>query len=56
MRSVPPPSAILLDVFMPEMNGWRFAEQLRGQASLAHVPLALSSHPAVSWRCGETQP
>jgi CheY-like chemotaxis protein len=46
---IPPPSAILLDLFMPEMNGWRFAEQLRGQASLAHVPVIVVTAAGPYW-------
>jgi len=49
LARIPPPSAILLDLFMPEMNGWRFAEQLRGQASLAHVPVIVVTAAGPYW-------
>ena len=49
LARIPPPSAILLDLFMPEMNGWRFAEQLKGQSSLAHVPVIVVTAAGPYW-------
>ena len=49
LAQIPPPSAILLDLFMPEMNGWRFVEQLRGRASLAHVPVIVVTAAGPYW-------
>ncbi|HEY0715742.1 MAG TPA: response regulator [Polyangia bacterium] len=30
LRRNPPPAAMLLDLFMPVMNGWQFVQNLRG--------------------------
>ena len=46
---IPPPDAILLDLFMPEMNGWRFAEQLRQRAELANVPVIVVTAAGPYW-------
>jgi CheY-like chemotaxis protein len=35
------PSLILLDLMMPEMNGWEFAEALQADQKLAHIPIAV---------------
>lgn len=37
----PPPQLVILDMMMPEMNGWEFrAEQLKDPA-LAHIPVVV---------------
>jgi CheY-like chemotaxis protein len=36
-----PPSAILLDLMMPVMNGYEFLEQRRNDAVLASIPVAI---------------
>jgi CheY-like chemotaxis protein len=46
---IPPPDAIVLDLFMPEMNGWRFAEQLRQRAELAKVPVIVVTAAGPYW-------
>ena len=46
---IPPPSAILLDLFMPQMNGWRFAEHLRGRAGLSDVPIIVVTAAGPYW-------
>jgi CheY-like chemotaxis protein len=35
------PSLILLDLMMPEMNGWQFLEHTRKDASLASIPIVI---------------
>lgn len=35
------PSLILLDLMMPDMNGWQFLEHARGDASLRSVPIVI---------------
>ena len=42
------PSLILLDLMMPEMDGWQFLARIDGQADLHAIPVALmSAHPSV---------
>jgi CheY-like chemotaxis protein len=36
-----PPSVILLDLMMPIMDGYGFLEELRKDASLPHIPVAV---------------
>ena len=37
------PCLVLLDLEMPDLNGWQFREQLRADARLAAVPVVLLS-------------
>jgi CheY-like chemotaxis protein len=39
----PPPAVILLDLMMPNMNGWQFLAWLRERESLEDVPVVLMS-------------
>jgi CheY-like chemotaxis protein len=39
----PPPAVILLDLMMPNMNGWQFLAWLRERKSLEGVPVVLMS-------------
>jgi CheY-like chemotaxis protein len=41
LRSGPMPSAIILDLMMPVMNGWEFREQQKKIASAAKVPVVV---------------
>jgi DNA-binding response OmpR family regulator len=38
-----PPDAILLDLSMPSMDGWRFLEACRGDARWAGIPIGIVS-------------
>lgn len=49
LRSIPPPAAILLDLFMPEMNGWRFVDQLKHLPDLAHIPIVVITAVGPYW-------
>ena len=42
-RSEVKPSLILLDLMLPVMDGWRFAERLRAIPELADIPIAVVS-------------
>ena len=35
------PDLILLDLMMPEMNGWQFLERARDDATLAAIPIVI---------------
>jgi CheY-like chemotaxis protein len=37
----PRPGLVLLDLMMPEMNGWQFIEHARRDASLASLPIVI---------------
>ena len=37
------PDAIILDVMMPEMDGWEFLQRLRGMPHLADTPVIICS-------------
>jgi chemotaxis family two-component system sensor histidine kinase/response regulator PixL len=44
LRTPPPPSAILLDIVMPEMNGWEFLrERESNNPDLAGIPVIVFS-------------
>jgi CheY-like chemotaxis protein len=49
LAQIPPPSAILLDLFMPELSGWRFAEQLKLKVELAPIPLIVITAAGTYW-------
>jgi CheY-like chemotaxis protein len=46
---IPRPDAILVDLFMPEMNGWRFANELKASVELDRVPLIVLTGAAPHW-------
>ena len=41
LRHSPPPSVILLDLFMPMMNGWDFVRHLRQDPRWCRLPLVV---------------
>jgi CheY-like chemotaxis protein len=41
------PDLILLDVMMPNVNGWQVAEQLKGDPALRHIPVVFLSARAM---------
>ncbi|MFY2563925.1 response regulator [Corallococcus terminator] len=44
------PSVILLDLMMPDGNGWEFRDRQRADASLAPIPVVVISGQGVSAR------
>jgi CheY-like chemotaxis protein len=49
LARIPPPSAIVLDLFMPELSGWRFAEQLKLKQDYARIPLIVITAAGAYW-------
>jgi len=43
LRSTPPPTAILLDLMMPIMDGYQFRSELMRDPSLASIPVIVIS-------------
>ena len=41
LRAGARPSLILLDLMMPEMNGWQFIEHVRQDADLGSIPIVI---------------
>ncbi|MBV8775116.1 MAG: response regulator [Deltaproteobacteria bacterium] len=39
----PSPSLIILDLFMPQMNGWEFRRHLAGNPKLARIPILVTT-------------
>jgi CheY-like chemotaxis protein len=42
-----PPDLILLDVMMPNVNGWQVAEALKGDPATRHIPVVFLSARAM---------
>ncbi|MGZ3439851.1 MAG: response regulator [Polyangia bacterium] len=42
-RADPTPSLIILDLMLPVMDGWKFAEHMRAQPRLADIPILVMS-------------
>jgi two-component system cell cycle response regulator len=36
-----PPDIVLLDVMMPEMDGFEVARRIKGEAGTAHIPIIM---------------
>lgn len=49
LTRIPRPAAIALDLFMPEMNGWRFVEYRRRHQELADIPVIVVTAAAPCW-------
>jgi CheY-like chemotaxis protein len=48
LRRNPPPAAMLLDLFMPVMNGWQFVQSLRGTRFDA-IPIIMVTGSGPHW-------
>ena len=49
LRLNPPPAAILLDLFMPVMDGWEFLKRVTGDSRLAAVPVVVVTAAGEHW-------
>jgi CheY-like chemotaxis protein len=49
LRSHPAPHAILLDLFMPVMDGWALAKQLRASPSYSAIPVVVMTASGPHW-------
>lgn len=45
----PPPAAIVLDLFMPRMNGWEFAKEVSRRFRFAQIPIIVMTASAPHW-------
>src|SRR5688572_24600390 len=45
----PAPMAILLDLFMPVMDGWQFAQRVQATPRLADIPLIVVTASGAHW-------
>ena len=43
------PAAVLLDLFMPTMNGWEFMQKLKASPALAHLPVIMVTGNQPHW-------
>ncbi len=43
LRGNPAPAVVLLDMFMPGVDGWRFLDALRREPALAGVPVVVAT-------------
>jgi CheY-like chemotaxis protein len=48
-RVEPRPDAILLDLMMPGMDGWRFVEEIRTAPSLKDIPIVVLTAAGPHW-------
>jgi CheY-like chemotaxis protein len=49
LGQMPRPAAILVDLFMPEMNGWKFANELQSRSDLERVPVIVVTGAGSHW-------
>lgn len=49
LRRNPAPAVILLDLFMPVMNGWNFVRHLQQSSQLADIPVVVLTAAKPHW-------
>ena len=49
LAEMPRPAAILVDLFMPQMNGWRFANEVQARSGLERVPIIVVTGAGSHW-------
>jgi CheY-like chemotaxis protein len=49
LRHAPSPDAILLDLFMPMMNGWEFLREVAKSERMMHVPIIVVTAAGPHW-------
>ena len=47
--SIPPPAALVLDLFLPELNGWELYRQLKKDVTLRHIPVIVMTAAGDHW-------
>jgi len=47
LRGAPPPRLIILDLFMPEMDGWEFRREQLKDATLRDIPVVVMTGASV---------
>lgn len=52
LAAVDHPALILLDLMMPEMNGWQFCEEQRKDGALAAIPVVVISAASIGEKRG----
>jgi CheY-like chemotaxis protein len=49
LRKQTPPAAVLLDLFMPQMNGWEFMQKLKAKPKLKALPVIMVTGNQPHW-------
>jgi CheY-like chemotaxis protein len=49
LRGAPAPAAVLLDLFMPAMNGWEFVREVGASERTAHIPIIVLTAAGPHW-------
>jgi CheY-like chemotaxis protein len=49
LRKNRPPAAVLLDLFMPTMNGWEFVQKLKAKPKFASLPVIMVTGNRPHW-------
>jgi CheY-like chemotaxis protein len=47
--SSPSPAAVVLDLFLPTMNGWQLHAELKADVTLAHIPVIVVTAAGEHW-------
>jgi two-component system, chemotaxis family, chemotaxis protein CheY len=56
LHANPPPDIILVDLFMPAMDGWQFIKRLEGDLELSSIPVVVMTAAGNHWGYPVPQP